>query len=89
MMSPPNSCVVVRVNVMRWGQVDVKSTQNSYVVCVNVLGWGQAEVSREEIISSFSGLSLILSIPTSIQGDSSGCSQTLNSGPLRCDIGPE
>ena len=62
-MSSPNSCVVVCVNVLGWGQVDVRSTQNSCViVCVNVLGWGQMEVSRGENISCFSWLSFILSI---------------------------
>ena len=40
-MLSQNSCVVVCVNVLGWGQVDVMSTQNScVVVCVNVLGWG-------------------------------------------------
>ena len=49
-MSSQNSCVVVCINILGWGQVDVMTTQNS-VVCVNVLGWGQTEVLREENIS--------------------------------------
>ena len=63
MMSSPNRCVVVCVNVLGWGQVEVISTQNRcVVVCVNVLGWGQTKDSREANISCFSWLSSILSI---------------------------
>ena len=47
MLSSSNISVVVCVDVLGWGQVDVMSTQNScVVVCVNVLGWGQVEVSQ-------------------------------------------
>ena len=54
-MLSQNSCVVVVcVNVLGWGQVDVMSTQNScVVVCVNVLGWGQVEASRMQICPVF------------------------------------
>ena len=53
-MSSQNSCVVVCVNVLGWGQMDVISTQiGCVVVCVNVLGWGQDEVSRMQICPVF------------------------------------
>ena len=63
-MSSQNSCVVVCVNVLASGQVDVMSTQNScVVVCVNVLASGQVEVSRDANLDCFSWPSFILSIP--------------------------
>ena len=86
-MSSPNSCVVVCVNVLGWGQVDVRSTQNSCViVCVNVLGWGQMEVSRGENMGCFSWLSFILSIvmvPPFIRQDGTNyfCSQSTRMDP--------
>ena len=53
-MSSQNNCVVVCVNVLACGQVDVISTQNSCsVVCVNVLACGQVEVSRDTNLDFF------------------------------------
>ena len=53
-ISSHKSSVVVFVNVLASGQVDVMSTQNSCsVVCVNVLGWGQVEVLGEVNTSCF------------------------------------
>ena len=62
-MSTPNSCVVVRVNVLASGQVYVMSTQNSCVVVyVNDLASGQVEVSRDANLDCFSWPSFILCI---------------------------
>ena len=61
MMSSENSRVVVCVNVLANGQVDVISTQNScVVVCVNVLVSGQVEVSRDANLDCFSWPSFVL-----------------------------
>ena len=62
-MSSQNSCVVICVNVLASGHVDVMSTQNScVVVCVNVLASGQVEVSRDANLDCFSWPSFILCI---------------------------
>ena len=62
-ISSHNSSVVVCVNVLASGQVDVMSTQSScVVVCVNVLASGQVEVSRDTNLDCSSWRSFILSI---------------------------
>ena len=62
-ISSHNSSVVVCVNVLASGQVDVMSTQNSCVyVCVNVLASGQVEVLRDANLDFSSWLSFILSM---------------------------
>ena len=64
-MSSQNSCGVVSVNVLGWGQVDVMSTQNiCSVVCANFLGWGQVEVLSGANLRCFSSTSFRPSIET-------------------------